>query len=168
MVKKKGLTNSAQPENTSSAGPGGDLVAKMDLILGAIQRYDGKGHTTMKMMLGIQKIFEEKLEALKQKNSAIKAQLNNQDDENEKDDNSKDFEEKEEKFKKNNNNKYQKIEENKEHAKDKKNEISNIASSCTKERRKSHVREKKNTKVTSKEILIEERVKKKTLNRRSE
>ena len=46
----------------------------------------------MEMMLDMQKRFEEKLEALKEKNSTIKAQLNNQYDEGEKDDSSKDYE----------------------------------------------------------------------------
>ena len=73
MAKKKGLINSAQLENTSSADLGGDLVAKMDIILRAIQGYEEKANTTMELMLDMQKRFEEKLEALRQENSAIKA-----------------------------------------------------------------------------------------------
>ena len=48
----------------------------------------------MKLMLDMQKRFEEKLEARRQENSAIKAQLNNQDDKGDKDESIEDSEEK--------------------------------------------------------------------------
>ena len=64
--------------------------------LGEIQGCEGKADTTMELMLDRQKRLEEKLEALGQENSAIKAQLNNQDNKEEKDESSEDFEEEEE------------------------------------------------------------------------
>ena len=45
----------------------------MDKIFRAIQGYEGKTDVTMELMLDMQKRFEEKLEALRQENSAIKA-----------------------------------------------------------------------------------------------
>ena len=47
----------------------------MDRILGVIQGYEGKIDKTMELMLDIQKRFEEKLEALREENGAIKVQM---------------------------------------------------------------------------------------------
>ena len=47
----------------------------MDRMFGVIQGYEGKTDTTMELMLDMQKRFEEKLEALREENGGIKAQL---------------------------------------------------------------------------------------------
>ena len=64
----------------------------MDISLGTIQGYEGKANTTIELMLDIKKRFEETLEALRQENSEINAQLNNQDNKEEKDESSEDSE----------------------------------------------------------------------------
>ena len=67
MVKKTGSINShaltIQPETIIHTGLRRDLWAKMDIILRAIQGYEGKSDTMMELMLDMQKRFEEKLEA---------------------------------------------------------------------------------------------------------
>ena len=82
-----------QPENASNAGPGGDLAVNMDIILRAIQGYEGKTDQSMDLLLDMQKKFEEKLEALRQENRVIKAWLDSQEDTHEKDENSEDSDE---------------------------------------------------------------------------
>ena len=76
MVKRKGSTNLHASTIQEQAILSGDLATKMDKILRMIQGYEGKTYTTMELMLDMQKRFEEKLEALREENSAIKAQLN--------------------------------------------------------------------------------------------
>ena len=77
MVKRKGSVNShastVQAQATANTCLSGDLATKMDKILGVIQGYEGKADTTMELMLDMQKRFEEKLEALREENSTIKA-----------------------------------------------------------------------------------------------
>ena len=47
----------------------------MDVILGAIQGYEGKTNATLELMLKMKKKFNGKLEALEQDNNLIEAQL---------------------------------------------------------------------------------------------
>lgn len=80
MVKRKGSANSretsvAQGQATINSTPEGDLALKMDQILEMIQGYEGNTNTVVVLMIDMQKKFEEKLEALRLENDAIKAQL---------------------------------------------------------------------------------------------
>ena len=82
MVRHRGSTNShasmIQERIAANAALNKDLTAKMDRILGVIQGYKGKIDTTMELMLDMQKSFREKIEALRQENSAIKVRLDDQ------------------------------------------------------------------------------------------
>ena len=82
MVKYKGSVNlhasTIQEQATTNTALSEDLAAKMDKIFRVIQGYEEKIDITMELILDMQKRFEEKLEALKQYNNAIKAQLNGQ------------------------------------------------------------------------------------------
>ena len=49
-----------------------------------IQGYEGNTDTTMEPMLDVQKSFQEKLEALREENDTVKAQLNGQKNDSEK------------------------------------------------------------------------------------
>ena len=79
MVRRKGSANShastVQEWATTNIDQSEDLAIKMDKILGVIQGYEEKTDTTMKLMLDMQKRFEEKLVVLKEENGKIKAQL---------------------------------------------------------------------------------------------
>ena len=88
MVRRKGSTNSlasvVQEWAATNIDQGGDLVTKMDRILGVIQGCEGKANATVELMLDMKKRFEEKLEALREENGEIKARLYDKRDDSEK------------------------------------------------------------------------------------
>ena len=83
MARKKGSTYShtsmAPPEN-NNAMMRDDFTPKMDAILKVIQGYEGKVDTTAKLVLEIQRKFDERLEAMEHKNNLFKAQFKKSND----------------------------------------------------------------------------------------
>ena len=69
MVRRKGSSNShastVQERVANNVDQSKELAAKIDMILGVIQGYEGKTDTTMELKLDMQKTFEEKLEVLR-------------------------------------------------------------------------------------------------------
>ena len=166
MVKCKGSTNShvsiVQEQAAINIVPSGDLAIKMDKILGIIQGYEGKTDTTMKLMLDMQKRFEEKLEALREENNTINAQLNSQKNDLERAKSFQKSKEEGESHQKNLKNKEQSsretLQRTKEPTRNEKNKVSNTASSYTREKKKDLVREKKSTKSEGERPLTEMKI----------
>ena len=125
----------------------------MDMILGVIQGYEGKTNTTMELMLDMQKSFEEKLEALRHENGAIKTQLDGQKNDSEREKSLGKSREEEKSLQKSLKNKDQSsrgpFQRTKEPTRNKDNEVSDTASSCTITKKIKLVREKKSMRYES-------------------
>ena len=115
-------------------------------ILGVIQGYQEKTDTTMELMLDMHKRFKEKLEALREENGTIKAQLDGQKNDSEKE-RSLGKSGGEKSLQKSPTNKDQSsrgtYQRTKKLTKNKDNKVSDTASSCTRMEKIEIVREKK-------------------------
>lgn len=157
MVKCKGSANSRKtfvaqaqiPANNVSAG---ELTPKMDQILGMIQGYEGKTDTAVEMMLDMQKKFEERLEALRLENDAIKVQINQCGEQPEQEDNTNKIEREQKRLQQNDEigeSSEQVLKETEERTKSIRHEFSYTANSHTTEKKKDQAHHKKIPRIRS-------------------
>ena len=85
--------SAVQERAATNTDQGGNLMTKMDRILGVIQGYEGKADATVKLMFDMHKRVEEKLEALREENEELEARLYDKRDDSEKDKSSEKSEE---------------------------------------------------------------------------